>query len=216
MNTFELKKKIGLNVFSVDMVKPLLALEYKQPLIKINAMIKKGCLLQLKRGVYAFNSDYRDYPLNLISVANLLHKPSYVSFEYALSYYGLIPERVYSVTSATSYRSWEYSTEIGKFSYMKVPLKVYSLGLEWKYDKRDGGYLMATVEKALCDTIYKDARAKKLKKDEIFDYLENDLRIEWSELEKLDTTLMWKISMAYSSSLLQKITAVIAKRKKDV
>ena len=215
MNTFELKKKIGLNVFSVDMIKPLLALEYKQPLIKINAMIKKGCLLQLKRGVYAFNSDYRDYPLNLIAVANILHKPSYVSFEYALSYYGLIPERVYTITSATSYKSWEYSTEIGKFSYKKVSSKVYSLGLEWKYDNRDGGYLIATAEKALLDTIYQDVRAKKLAKDEIFDYLENDLRIEWSELKKLDTTLMWKISMAYSSSLLQKVTAVIAKRKKD-
>lgn len=215
MNTFELKKKIGLNVFSVDMVKPFLALEYKQPLIKINAMVKKGCLLQLKRGVYAFNSDYRDYPLNLIAVANILHKPSYVSFEYALSYYSLIPERVYSVTSATGYKSWEYSTDIGKFSYTKVPLKVYSLGLEWKYDRRDGGYLIATVEKALCDTIYKDLRAKKLEKNEVFDYLENDLRIEWSELKKLDTTLMWKISMAYSSSLLQKVTATIAKRKKN-
>ncbi len=215
MNTFELKKKIGLNVFTIDMVKPLLALEYKQPLIKINAMIKKGDLLQLKRGVYAFNSDYRDYPLNLIAVANILHKPSYVSFEYALSYYGLIPERVYSVTSATSYRSWEYSTEIGKFSYTKISSKVYSLGLEWKYDNRDGGYLIATPEKALYDKIYKDTRVKKLEKDEIFDYLENDLRIQWSELKKLDTTLMWKISMAYSSSLLQKITAAIAKRKKD-
>jgi len=215
MNTFQLKKKIGLNVFTIDMVKPLLVLEYKQPLIKINAMIKKGDLFQLKRGVYAFNSDYRDYPLNLIAVANLLHKPSYVSFEYALSYYGLIPERVYSVTSATSYKSSEYSTEIGKFSYTKVSSKVYSLGLEWKYDNRDGGYLIATVEKALCDKIYQDLRAKKLKKNEIFDYLENDLRIEWSELKKLDTTLMWKISMAYSSSLLQKITATIAKRKKD-
>ena len=215
MNTIELRKKIGLNVFSVAMVKPLLEPEYKQPLIKINAMVKKRELLQLKRGVYAFNSDYRDYPLNLIAVANLLHKPSYVSFEYALSYYGLIPERVYSVTSATSYKSAEYSTEIGNFSYTKISSKAYSLGLEWKHDSKDGGYLIATVEKALCDTIYQDVRVKKLNKNEIMEYLENDLRIEWSELNKLDTTLMWKISMAYSSSLLQKITAAIAKRKKD-
>jgi len=216
MNIFELRKKIGLNVFTVDMIKPLLAVEYKQPLIKINALIKKGDLIQLKRGIYAFNSDYRDYPLNLIAVANILHKASYVSFEYALSYYGLIPERVYTITSATNYKAWQYSTELGKFSYTKVPLKAYSLGLEFKHDNRDGGYLIATPEKALCDTIYKDARAKKLKKNEIFDYLENDLRIEWNELKKLDTTLMWKISMAYSSSLLQKITAAIARRKKDV
>ncbi|MFK5937286.1 MAG: hypothetical protein QM497_02715 [Sulfurimonas sp.] len=216
MNTFELRKKIGLNVFTVNMIKPLLELEYKQPLIKINAMVKKGDLLQLKRGVYAFNSDYRDYPLNLIAVANLLHRPSYVSFEYALSNYGLIPERVYTITSATSYKSWEYSTEIGKFSYTKISSKVYSLGLEYKYDDRDGGYLIATVEKALCDKLYQDGRIKELKSSEIMEYLENDLRIEWGELKKLDTTLMWKISMAYSSTFLQKVTSTIAKRKKHV
>jgi len=215
MNAFELKKKIGLNVFTIDMIKPILADVYKHPSLKINAMVKKGELLQLKRGIYTFNADYRDRPLNLIAIANLLHKPSYVSFEYALSYHGLIPERVYSITSATSYKSAEYQTEIGNFSYIKVPKKAYSLGLDWKFDDIDGGYLIATAEKALCDKIHSDVRAKNLKKSEIIEYLQEDLRIEWSNLKELDTTLMWKISMAYSSSTLQKITASIAKRRKD-
>ena len=215
MHIFELKKQIDLNVFTMDIVKPILEKKYKQPAIKINSFVKKGELIQLKRGVYAFSSDYRTHPLNLIATANLLLQPSYVSFEYALSYHGLIPERVYTITSATSYRTEEYITEIGNFSYKKISVKAYPLGLEWKFDPHDGGYMIATPEKALCDMMHNDMRIKNIKKNEIMDYLENDLRIEWDELKNLDTSLMWKISMAYSSKLLRTITSTLAKRKKD-
>ncbi len=215
MNIFDIKKQIGLNVFTTDMIKPILQKEYEQPIIKINSMIKKGELIHLKRGVYALALDYRDHILNIIATANMLHKPSYVSYEYALSYHGLIPERVYTVTSATTYRSQEYATELGRFSYTKIPLKAYSIGIEWKFDEKDGGYMIASPEKALCDQVYNDSRAKNIKKNEVMQYLEYDLRIEWIDLEKLDTTLIWKISMAYSSSELQVIAASIKTRKKN-
>ena len=211
MNIFDIKKQLSTNVFTTDMLKPILAKEYEQPIIKINSMIKKGQLIHLKRGVYALAQDYRDHPLNMISIANILHKPSYVSYEYALSYHGLIPERVYTITSATTYLSAKYSTELGNFSYKKISAKAYPLGLEWKFDTKDGGYMIATVEKALCDKVYDDSRAKNLKKDEIMHYLEDDLRIEWSDLQKLDTTLIWKISMAYSSKILRELAATIKK-----
>lgn len=215
MNIYQLKKRIGLNVFTTEMIKPILEQEYEQPIIKINAMVKKAELIRLKRGVYALGSEYRDHPLNTIVIANMLHKPSYVSYEYALSYHGLIPERVHTVTSATTYRSEEYTTEIGSFSYKKIPLKAYSLGIDWKFDAQEGGYMIATAEKALCDTIYADKRANNLTKDEIFEYLEEDLRIEWEDLEKLDPTLLWKIAMAYTSPMLRSIAASIKKREKN-
>lgn len=215
MTIFEIKKKIGLNVFTASMIKPILEKKYKQPTIKINSMVKKNELLQLKRGVYLLAPDYRDHPLNLIATANLLHQPSYVSFEYALSYHGLIPERVFTITSATSYLTKEYATQIGHFSYKKISSKAYPIGLEWKFDNKDGGYMIATPEKALCDTIYNDLRIKSIQKNEIMNYLEDDLRIEWNDLKNLDTTLMWKISMAYSSALLRGVTTTIAKRKKN-
>lgn len=215
MNIYQLKKRIGLNVFTTEMIKPILEEEYEQPIIKINAMVKKAELIRLKRGVYALGSEVRDHALNTIVIANMLHKPSYVSYEYALSYHGLIPERVYTVTSATTYRSEEYSTEIGSFSYKKIPLKAYSLGIDWKFDAQEGGYMIATPEKALCDTIYADKRAINLTKDEIFEYLEEDLRLEWEDLEKLDSTLLWKIAMAYTSPTLRAITASIKKREKN-
>jgi hypothetical protein len=215
MTILDLKKQIGLNVFTVDMIKSILQKEYEQPILKINAMIKKGELLRLKRGVYAFSADYRNHPLNLIATANILHKPSYVSYEYALSYHGLIPERVYTVTSATTYCSQEYTTELGHFSYTKIPSKAYSIGIEWKFDERDGGYMLATPEKALCDKIYADKRISNISKNEMAQYLEEDLRIEWENLKELDSKLIWRISIAYSSNELQSIAAIINKRGKN-
>jgi len=50
-------------------------------------------------------------------VVNLLYTPSYVSFDYALSYYGLIPERVYEVTSATLHAKKIFETPLERFSY---------------------------------------------------------------------------------------------------
>jgi predicted transcriptional regulator of viral defense system len=196
------------------MIKPILDQEYDEPISKINSMVKKGELIRLKRGVYVLGTEYRDHPLNMFTVANMLHKPSYVSYEYALSYHGLIPERVYTVTSATTYRPETYITEIGTFSYKKIASKVYPLGIHWKFDEHDGGYMIATAEKALCDQVYADKRIADIEKDEILEYLEDDLRIEWEELKKLDTTLLWKISMSYSSSKLRNMTASIKKRQK--
>ncbi len=209
MNIFDIKKELTINTFSVDMIKSILEKEYSQPIQKINTMVKKGELIQLKKGIYTFSQDYRSHTLNLIATANMLYKPSYVSFEYALSFYGLIPERVYTITSASVSRNKDYETQLGRFSYKKVPLRAYPLGIEWKFDENDGGYMIATVEKALCDKIYSDKRVSNIKKDEILSYLEDDLRIDIDDLKNLDSKLIWKISMAYSSKILQSLASII-------
>jgi predicted transcriptional regulator of viral defense system len=202
MDTLDIKNAIKLNHFTVDMLKNILAKEYDQPIQKINYMVKNGDLIALKRGVYVFSEKYRTTSLNYISIANIIHQPSYVSFEYALSYHGLIPERVYTITSASFKKSIEYSTPLGNFSYQKIPVKAYSLGIDWKYNEQDGGYFIATVEKALCDKIYADKRTKNLRENEVIEYLEEDLRIEYEELLKLDSKLVWYIAMGYGSKVL--------------
>lgn len=202
MDTLDIKNTLKLNIFTVDMLKNILAKEYDQPIQKINYMVKNGDLLALKRGVYVFSEKYRTTPLNFISIANKIHQPSYVSFEFALSYHGLIPERVYTITSASSKKSAEYTTPLGNFSYQKIPTKAYSLGVDWKYSEQDGGYFIATPEKALCDKIYADKRAKNLHENEVLEYLEEDLRIDYEELLKLDSKLVWYIAMGYGSKVL--------------
>lgn len=63
--------------------------QYKDPKHRIFNMSRKGEIISLKRGLYETDSTTPGLVL-----ANSLLGPSYLSFEYALSYYGLIPERV--------------------------------------------------------------------------------------------------------------------------
>lgn len=84
---------------------------------KISALVTAGDLLRLKKGFYTFSPDYRRQPIDVLAVANGLYAPSYVSFEYALSLHGVIPERVMQITSATCKNNKLFDTPIGRFSY---------------------------------------------------------------------------------------------------
>jgi len=169
----------------------------------------------IKKGVYTFGEEYRINPIDMVGVANILYAPSYVSFEYALSYYGLIPERVYEVTSATMRMKKEFSTPIGRFTYKVVPLQAYALGIDWMYDKTHGGKLIATAEKALCDKIKADRGIGRLSQQKLEIYLEYDLRIDMDLLFTLDTELIEAIATEYKSSNLQNLAKLINKRKQS-
>jgi hypothetical protein len=114
---------------------------------KISRMIRSGELLQLRRGLYATQRDINPYCL-----AASIYGPSYISFETALSFYGLIPEAVYEITSATLKRPKEFENIFGRYRYHKIPKTVYSIGIERIIE---GGipFLMASPTKALCDRI---------------------------------------------------------------
>jgi len=71
---------------------------YKEPRERINRLSKKGDLIRLKNGFYLI-ADRIAQGLPYEQIANLLYGPSYVSLEWALSFYGMIPERVHTVTS---------------------------------------------------------------------------------------------------------------------
>ena len=63
---------------------------------KIARMIHGGDLIQLRRGLYATRRD-----LDPLVLATSIYGPSYVSFETALWYHGMIPEAVFEIVSAT-------------------------------------------------------------------------------------------------------------------
>ena len=92
-------------------------------------------------------------------IANFLYGPSYVSMEWALSFYGMIPERVYTVTSMTLGRNKQYHTPIGDFSYFTLPARYYPVGITQKKSPDFvGGFLIATPEKALADLVFKTCK----------------------------------------------------------
>jgi len=215
MNIVEIKKYLPTAVFSHEIIENVLTGKVSNINAKIAYMINKGELIRLKKGLYTLGEDYQTTSIDTISLANTLYAPSYVSFNYALSYYGLIPERVYEITSATMRMKKEFDTPLGRFTYRPVPLQAYALGVDWLYDDMHGGKLIATSEKALCDKIRSDRGIGRLSQQKLRDYLEFDLRIELDLLYTLDTELIMAIAVAYRSSNLKNLSKLISKRKQS-
>ncbi len=111
---------------------------------------KRGFILQIKRGLYAFPDAL---PLDLY-IANKFYSPSYISLEFALAYYGVIPEVVYEITSVTTKatRRFEVKT-LGKvFSYRKIKKAAYT---GYNIQKSQGvSFNIADAEKAFVDANY--------------------------------------------------------------
>jgi predicted transcriptional regulator of viral defense system len=215
MNIVEIRKRIPIAVFSHKTLESILVDEVSNINAKIAYMVNKGELIRLKKGLYALGSDYQTTSIDTISLANTLYAPSYISFDYALSYYGLIPEHVYEITSATMRMKKVFDTPLGRFTYKPVPLQAYALGVDWLYDDINGGKLIATSEKALCDKIRSDRGIGRLSQQKLRDYLEFDLRIDMDLLYTLDAELILAIATAYRSSNLKNLSKLINKRKKS-
>lgn len=71
-------------------------IRYASPADKIARMVQEGKLILIVKGLYETDKTVSGYLL-----AGSIYGPSYLSFEYALSYHGLIPEAVYVMTCAT-------------------------------------------------------------------------------------------------------------------
>jgi len=131
---------------------PLLA-DYRRPNDKIAALLARGDLVQLRRGLYMLGAELRTTPVSLPLVANVLFGPSYVSLDFALSWHALIPEGVVEVSSVTPRRTREFATPLGRFSYSHLPPAVYAVGVRMESTPQGSHFLMASAEKALCDKL---------------------------------------------------------------
>lgn len=120
---------------------------FGNPRMKISRMLAAGELIPLRRGLYL-----RDRSANPINLAPSIYGPSYVSFETALAWHGLVPERVEEIRSATLKRPARFETPVGRYRCLHVPSLVYSIGVE-RIDDPVLPWLLASPAKALCDSI---------------------------------------------------------------
>ena len=83
-------------------------------------------------------------------IANICYSPSYISLEYALSYYGLIPEYVSALTSATygKKNNKKYMLDNALFTYSSIPSAVYPKGILIKENINGDSYKIASKDKA--------------------------------------------------------------------
>ena len=124
---------------------------YANPQGKIARLVDKGEIIPLVRGVYE-----DDPKAPGACLAGSICGPSYLSFEYALSRHGLIPEGVTAFTSAPcgKRKTKRFRNAFGDFEYRDVPKAVFGLGVDL-WHEGDYSYWMASPEKALCDRVYK-------------------------------------------------------------
>jgi hypothetical protein len=163
---------------------------------KIRREIKTGTYIPIIRGLYETDKTTPGYYLS-----SYIYGPSYLSFDYALSYYGMIPERVTNYTSATynKHKTKKYITPFGTYIYRDIPKSAYPFDI-LAIEEKNYVYHIASKEKALCDKLYSLKTVTSFKQLEkmIFD----DLRIYSDEFFSLDIDRLSKLIPKYKSKNL--------------
>ena len=180
--------------------------EYSNIYQKIHNECEKGILVKIKRGLYT-DDLYDDKEV----IANICYNPSYISFEYALSYYGIIPEYVSTFTSATFGKKNNkiYRMKDATFDYQSVPDEVFPMGVLLMKNSKGISYKFASKEKALCDLLYSKYPVRSIKDLKML--LFEDMRIDEDEFLKMDAEFMKEIAPLYHSNSLHVLKKYINK-----
>ncbi|MFY9402865.1 MAG: hypothetical protein WAQ07_05615 [Candidatus Omnitrophota bacterium] len=150
-------KEKGQIIFTPLDIRRILKISKVSATFLIHRYAKKGFIQRLKRGVYSFP----DTSIPDVYLANKLYAPSYVSLEFALSFYRIIPEVTYEITSVTTKPTRKFSAQDKIFSFRKI--KKEAFGGYYLLRKEGINGLIAEPEKALVDLLYLSLRSKKKK-----------------------------------------------------
>ena len=178
---------------------------YGNPKQKLGRLVKKGIYIPIVRGLYETDRNTPGYLL-----AGSIYGPSYLSFAFALSYYGLIPESVYTYSSATfdKKKKKNYQNFFGSFTYRDVPQAVFPKEIMIKQEK-EYFFRIASPEKALCDQLYIISPAGTLK--EMNSLLWEDLRMEKSDIMNLNVKVIECLAALYHSTNVNLLAKVMRK-----
>jgi len=114
---------------------------------------KQRLLFCVKRGLYILNEGDRKINPSRLFIANQLLCPSYISTEYALSFYGLIPEKVEDITSVTTKKTALFENTFGVFRYQHINISAF-IGFREVRDEASLPFFIAEPEKAIVDFFY--------------------------------------------------------------
>ncbi len=147
---------------------------------------KKGLLIRLRQGYYAF-PEYKSKADFALYFANRIYRPSAISLHTALSFYGLIPEAVVQITSVTPLKTTSFANPFAEYSYKTIKQE---LMFGYALKPLEGGRAMqiASPEKALLDLLYlypgynsaNDMEALRLDEDFLQHNLNKDLLMEYA------------------------------------
>lgn len=151
LNWLSVEKRLreeGLSLFTPQDLANLLGASEISLRFLLTRAVKREDVLKLRRSLYALA---HPSPSEL-EVANALYRPSYLSFTFALSYYQLIPETVYAITSATSRTTATFTAMGRQFVYHHIKPTAFT---GYRAERVHGRTVwIAEPEKALADTLY--------------------------------------------------------------
>lgn len=143
-----LTKKIyisGFKFFTLKSLKDILEIKNEGTFFSVlQKLLKSEILKKLERRKYLLAGA----KINNFNLANLLYQPSYVSFESALNFYGILSQFPYEIISATPKKPIQKTINGQAFSYIHLKKSLF-----WGYEKKDD-FLIALPEKALLDQLY--------------------------------------------------------------
>ncbi len=185
--------------------------EYQVTRNQLSRWTKNGKLISLRKGMYAFHPEEASSAPEILYIANRLYEPSYISMEYALSLYELIPEYVPTVTSVTTRKTMSFKNELGTFSYQRVVPGAFR-GFRQEKQDHNKQVFVAEPEKAVLDFLY--LNRPKFRKD-FEGVLFGSFRFQ--NLAILDPARITELGECYGSASLSKmaaqLTALIRKEK---
>lgn len=119
---------------------------------QLSDWVKKNEIVKLKKGLYCFNPKTSEVNINNFLISNRLYEPSYISLEYALSFYGLIPDVAFQITSITTNKTKKFDNKLGVFIYRHIKPALF---FGFHQEKINNNLiLIADKEKALIDYLY--------------------------------------------------------------
>jgi len=154
-----LRRKVG--IFTPQDFQRLFGVSQSQTKYFLEESTRADLFLRLKNGLYALKTDLPPEE----EIANRLYRPSYLSFEYALAAYNILPEMPYSITSATTKPTRAFAVGERTFSYSTIKREAFA---GYAPTQRVGRIvLIAEPEKALVDYFYFVSLGKKPKNDRL-------------------------------------------------
>ncbi len=211
MKNSDLRQRIGREEFDYQSLMWALN-DLAAPRAKVTAFLKKGVIIRVKKGLYVFGKELQSIPYSRELLANLIYGPSFVSLDYALSYHGLVPERVTVLTSVTPKRPKRFSTPVGTFVYRHSQPNGFHIGMN-RAETPHTAFLIAGPERALADKLWDMKGVKCRSKKEMEQLLFTDLRIDRDRFWSLDAKLLNLLSRILNSKRVELAATLIQKEK---
>ena len=137
----------SISVFSYDEIFKIFDVSSETAVKALLSRLKKAKIIEplvRKKYLFLFTSQWPD----VFQVANYLYPPSYISLESALSFYGIISQFPYMVTSITVNKARSFDVWEKEFAYAQIKPEYY------RDYSNENGILIASKVKAVFDFLY--------------------------------------------------------------